>query len=156
MENTGSATDSRVTIHAGRYSPVQYVVQARRIGSDASVAQCKEATVQMDTSVSGRVDAFNPVELLLAALSACMIKGLVRVAPMLDFKFQNVSVTLRASRQDVPPHISGIEYEISIDTEETDHRLNLLHENIRKFGTVSNTVAAGTSLTGTICRIDRR
>jgi uncharacterized OsmC-like protein len=135
---------------------IEYVVEARRIDSDGSVAQCKDTTVQLDTSVSGRVDAFNPVELLLAALSACMIKGLARVAPMLDFDYRNVSVKLRASRQNVPPRIARIEYEIMVETEETDHRLNLLHENIRKFGTVSNTVAAGTSLTGTICRIARR
>jgi len=131
-------------------------VQARRIDSEGSIAQCKDATVQLDTSVNGRVDAVNPVELLLAVLSACMIKGLTRVAPMLDFDYQNVSVKLRASRQNVPPRITRIEYEILVETEETDHRLSLLHENIRKFGTVSNTVAAGTSLTGTICRITRR
>lgn len=156
MASALAGTDSKGSTNIEQQPQIEYLVQARRIDSDGSVAQCKDATVQLDASVSGRADAFNPVELLLAALSACMIKGLARVAPMLDFDYRSVSVKLRASRQNVPPRIARIEYEILVETEETDHRLNLLHENIRKFGTVSNTVAAGTSLTGTICRTARR
>ncbi len=38
------------------------------------------------------------------------------------------------------------------DTDESDHRLELLHENVRKYGTVYNTVAPGTSLQGEIRR----
>ncbi len=33
----------------------------------------------------GRPDAFNPAELFLAALAACMIKGIERAIPMLNF-----------------------------------------------------------------------
>jgi len=33
-----------------------------------------DAHVTMDTGMQGRSDAFNPAELLLAALSACIIK----------------------------------------------------------------------------------
>jgi hypothetical protein len=33
-----------------------------------------------------------------------------------------------------------------------DRRLALLHENVRRHGTISNTVAAATTLTGTIRR----
>jgi len=156
MTSALAGTGSKGSANIEQQPQIEYVVQAYRIDSEGSIAQCKDATVQLDTSVSGRADAFNPVELLLAALSACMIKGVARVAPMLNFDYRNVSVKLRASRQNVPPQIARVEYEILIETEETDHRLNLLHENIRKFGTVSNTVAAGTSLTGTLCRLDRR
>jgi hypothetical protein len=39
-----------------------------------------------------------------------------------------------------------------VDTAENDRRLELLHTNIRTFGTISNTVAAATSLEGNIRR----
>ncbi len=39
-----------------------------------------------------------------------------------------------------------------IDTDESDHLLELLHTNVRKFGTVSNTIAAATHLEGVIRR----
>mgnify|MGYP006138668345 FL=1 len=55
-------------------------------------------------------------------------------------------------RQDVPPKLESIRYEIVVDTDESDHRLALLHENVRKYGTVFNTVAPGTSISGTMRR----
>jgi len=45
-----------------------------------------------------------------------------------------------------------IRYEIAVDTDETDARLALLHENVRKYGTVFNTVAPGTTLHGQLRR----
>ena len=89
---------------------------------------------------------------LLAALSACMIKGIERVVPILRFELRGVEVRVEGVRQDVPPRLESIRYEIVVDTDESDHRLELLHENVRKYGTVFNTVAPGTSLEGTLAR----
>jgi len=131
---------------------LEYKVTARRVDAHGSTADCKDATLVLDTDLNGRVDAFNPAELLLAAIAACMIKGIERVAPMLHFGFRGVSVSLHGQRQDKPPKMASIAYELVVDTDEPDRRLDLLHENVRKFGTVSNTVAAGTELHGTIRR----
>jgi uncharacterized OsmC-like protein len=60
---------------------LEYAVQARRIDAHGSEATTKEARIVLDTDVKGRVDAFNPAELLLAAVAACMIKGIERVTP---------------------------------------------------------------------------
>ncbi len=48
--------------------------------------------------------------------------------------------------------MESIGYEIVVHTDEPDHRLELLHRNVKKFGTVFNTVAPGTQLTGTLRR----
>jgi hypothetical protein len=45
-----------------------------------------------------------------------------------------------------------IDYEIVVDTDESDRRLELLHENVKKYGTVFNTVAPGTVLEGVLRR----
>ena len=42
--------------------------------------------------------------------------------------------------------------DIIVDTDEDDRRLDLLHQNVRKYGTISNTVAATTKLEGKIVR----
>ena len=102
-------------------------------------------------STAGK-DAFNPAELFLAAIAACMIKGIERVAPMLHFQFRGVEVRLHGVRQDSPPFMSSISYELTVDTDEDDRRLDLLHQNVRKYGTISNTVAAGTKPEGKIVR----
>ena len=97
-------------------------------------------------------EAFNPAELLLAALSACMIKGIERVTPILKFSVRGVEVHVHGVRQDVPPRMESITYEIVVDTDEPDRRLDLLHDNVRKYGTVFNTVAPGTELSGVLRR----
>jgi uncharacterized OsmC-like protein len=85
---------------------------------------CKDATVSLDTDVNGRQDAFNPAELFLAAIAACMIKGIERV--MLKFDIRGVEVHLRGVRQDSPPKMTSIDYELIVDTDEDDHRFDLL------------------------------
>ena len=131
---------------------LEYRVNARRIDSHRSVASTKEAEITLDTDVEGRPDAFNPAEMFLAAIAACMIKAIERVAPMLRFDFRGVEVRLHGIRQDSPPKIVSVDYELIVDTDESDRRLDLLHQNVRKYGTISNTVAAATKLEGTIGR----
>jgi uncharacterized OsmC-like protein len=131
---------------------LEYNVTGRRVDAHGSIANCKGAEIILDTDLTGRVDAFNPAELLLAALAGCMLKGIERVAPIIHFQYRGVEVHLHGIRQDVPPKMSHIEYEITVDTDEVDHRLALLHDNVRKYGTVFNTVAPGTELKGTLRR----
>jgi len=123
-----------------------------RLSARASEARCKQATITLDTDMAGNPQAFNPAELLLAALSACMIKGIERVTPILKFQLRGVEVRVHGVRQDVPPRLESIQYEIIVDTDEPDRRLDLLHDNVRKYGTVFNTVAPGTEPTGVLQR----
>ena len=129
-----------------------FQVTARRTDVHGSVARCKDAELLLDTDLAGRMDAFNPAELLLAALSACMIKGIERVTPILKFQLRGVEVRVHGVRQDVPPRLESIDYEILVDSDESEQRLALLHDNVRKYGTVSNTVAPGTRLSGVLRR----
>jgi uncharacterized OsmC-like protein len=131
---------------------LEYNVSATRIGADGSEAHTKEARLVLDTAIAGRVDAFNPAELLLASLAAYIIKGIERVTPMLHFVFRGVTVHLHGIRQDAPPMLTEINYEIVVDTDEDERRLELLHTNVRKYGTISNTLARATILKGTIRR----
>jgi len=134
---------------------LEYDVVAKRIDAHGSAAHCKDAEIILDTDVNGRVDAFNPAELLLAAIAACMIKGIERIAPMNHFTYRGVQVRLHGVRQDSPPFMASISYELVVDTDEDDRRLELMHTNVRKFGTVSNTVAAATKLEGRIVRASK-
>jgi uncharacterized OsmC-like protein len=133
---------------------LEYQVKARRIDAHGSEAVTKDAILTFDTDVNGRQDAFNPAELFLASIAACMIKGIERVAPMIHFAFRGVDVSLHGVRQDTPPMMITVDYEITIDTDEDDRRLELLHTNVRKHGTISNTVAKAVELRGKIRRAD--
>lgn len=127
-------------------------VETHRVDAHGSLARCKQAELALDTDLAGNAAAFNPAELLLAALSACIIKGIERVTPILKFQLRGVEVRVDGVRQDVPPKMESIRYEIIVDTDESEQRLALLHENVKKYGTVFNTVAPGTDLSGTLRR----
>ncbi len=129
-----------------------YRVTARRIDSHGSLAVAKAAEVVLDTDMAGRRDAMNPVELLLSALAACMLKGIERVTPLLAFQIDGAEVHLEAIRQDAPPKLTLIRYQMMVDSKETDQRLDLLHRNIMKYGTISNTLAGAVPLDGTLTR----
>lgn len=131
---------------------MEYRVQARRIDAHGSLARAKQAEVVLDTDLAGRPDAMNPVELLLSALAACMLKGIERVTPMLQMQIDGAEVRLQAVRQDAPPKLTLIRYEIIVDSAEPDQRLDLLHRNILKYGTISNTLAGAVPLQGSLRR----
>ncbi len=129
---------------------LEYEISVQRIDAHGSMARCKQAELMIDTDVSGRQDAFNPAELLLAAVAACILKNMERIAPMIQFSYRSVHLRVHGLRQDTPPRMARIEYTISVDTDEDARKLALMHDNIRKFGTIYNTVAAGTELMGTL------
>ena len=129
---------------------LEYEIRATRVDEHGSTVHCKQAEITIDTDLQGRVDAFNPAELLLAAVAACILKNMERIAPMIHFDYRSVTVRVRGARQDTPPKMAQIKYIITVDTDEDEHKLKLMHENIQKFGTIYNTVAAGTVLTGVL------
>jgi uncharacterized OsmC-like protein len=131
---------------------MQYDITARRLDASGSLATAHGAEVRLATDMEGRKDALNPVELLLSALAACMIKGAERTSPTLKFRFDGIDIRLEATRQDAPPKLVSIRYEIVVTSDESDQRLDLLHRNILKYGTISNTLAGAVPMAGTIRR----
>jgi uncharacterized OsmC-like protein len=131
---------------------MHFHVETVRIDAHGSLARCKQAEIPLDTDLAGNPNAFNPAELLLAALSACIVKGIERVMPILHFELRGLEVRVDGVRQDAPPKMESITYEIIVDTDEPERRLELLHENVKRYGTVFNTVAPGTQLSGVLRR----
>ncbi len=131
---------------------LEYRIMAKRNDAHGSIASCKQAQITLDTDINGRPDAFNPAELLLASLAACILKNIDRVAPIIHFDFRGVRIEVHGERQDKPPKMSRIDYRVIIDTDENDQKLKLLHQNIQKFGTIYNTVSAATRLEGVLVR----
>lgn len=100
---------------------------------------------------AGRVaDIAGPADLLCAALSACILKNVERFSQMLSFQYESASVLVVAEREDPPPRIVRMHYDLEIVTDEPVERVELIHRNIQKFGTITNTLARACEVTGTI------
>jgi uncharacterized OsmC-like protein len=129
-----------------------FTLTARRVDEHGSLAHTKETEIVLDTSVEGRADAANPVELLLASLSACMLKGIERHSPAMPFVYSAATISLTARRPVLEARVTEIDYVLTVDTAESDSKLELLHKNLLKFGTIYNTLKEGTTITGQIER----
>lgn len=127
-----------------------FELTAKRIDAFESQVRSKETELAIDTSVAGRLDLLNPVELLLASLSACIIKGIERVAATLGIEYDSVDVSLTARRPVDESRIEDISYLIRLSTSADQSKHDLLHKNLMKFGTIYNTVKSGTNLSGII------
>ncbi len=128
-------------------TPTYRVQGVSRPGGNGKI-RCNTTDIKADTgSIS---DGFRPgpAELLCASLAACLLKNIERYSEVLPFQYDVATVEVEAERQDTPPQMTRMHYRIEIATNEPDHRIELLHRNIRKFGTITNTLAAACELTG--------
>jgi uncharacterized OsmC-like protein len=91
-----------------------------------------------------------PAQLLAAAFAACLLKNLERAAQLLRFRYRHAEVDVTARRQDSPPKFVEITYELRIATDESRQRVDLVHLNLRKYGTVYNTLAATCDVHGDV------
>lgn len=91
-----------------------------------------------------------PAELLAGAFAACLLKNVARSGAMLPFAYESVRVEVTMHRQDAPPRFTAIEYALHLVTPEPAHRVELLHRNLQKFGTVYTTLAAVCEVSGTV------
>jgi uncharacterized OsmC-like protein len=100
---------------------------------------------------AGRLDELpGPADVLGAALCACMLKNVERFSHILPFRYESATVEVTAEREEPPPRIVRVTYKLRVVTDEPPAHVDLLHRNILKFGTISNTLAAACELSGTI------
>jgi hypothetical protein len=69
---------------------------------------------------------------------------------MLPFRYEMAKVVVEAERRDAPPAMTKMHYRLELVTDEPPHRVELLHRNVRKFGTITNTLAEAVDLTGEV------
>ncbi len=127
---------------------MRYEVNARIVAPGRSEVTCKASRIAFDSSPGQGPELPGPAELLASAFAACLLKNVERFAGMLPFRHAGASVHVAVEREDHPPRFARIHYELRVVTDEAPGRVNLLHLNLRKHGTVYNTLAAVCEVTG--------
>jgi uncharacterized OsmC-like protein len=127
-----------------------YEVRATTTGTGASEIQTKQRVITFDSSPRQGDELPGPADLLTSAFAACIIKNVERMGEMLPFAFESASLDVHAERQDRPPKVTRITYALTVVTDEPEPRVDLLHRNIQRHGTIFNTLAAACEVSGTI------
>ncbi|MCC7510952.1 MAG: OsmC family protein [Planctomycetes bacterium] len=127
---------------------MHYQAAARVAPGGEGYIDTQQSRIQFDGS-AGSGDALpGPAHLLAASLCACMLKNVERMSGLLKFKYRAASIEVDATRDEPPPRIAGLRYTLRVETEESEKRLSLLHRNILKHGTITNTLAAACDVQG--------
>lgn len=135
--------------------PTVYDVHARMLGDGRAQVDAGSETVTFDASWAAPPAGLpGPAELLASSFAACLLKNVARAATLLPFSYEHAEVDVTACRQDTPPRFVGITYQLRLVTEEPERRIELLHTNLRRFGTVYNTLAAVCDVDGEILAVD--
>lgn len=134
-------------VMTGAGAKTYHVVGTSRPGGHARI-RCNATDVKADTGSISDGSRPGPAELLCAALAACLLKNIERYSEILPFTYEVATVRVEAERQEAPPRMTRMHYHIEILTDESGHRVDLLHKNIRKFGTITNTLAEACDVTG--------
>lgn len=131
-------------------------MKARAVhGEEAEVAAAR-AVVPIDAGwATPPTGAPGPADLLGGAFAACLLKNLARAGDLLGFEHDDAQLEVVLRRQDAPPRFTHIEYALQISTDEPQRRVDLVHTNLRKFGTVYNTLAAVCEVSGTVTAVPR-
>lgn len=129
---------------------LEYTVEAEQVVPNVSTARAKRAQIFFDSSPGQSEHLLNPAELLLSAFSACMLKNVERLAPTLRFNYTHAAVHVHGVREDKPPRLVSIDWELILWTDEPPPRVDLLERNLRKQGTIYNTMAASCAVEGRV------
>ncbi len=127
-----------------------YTVDLARVEPGASIARTRGAEIRVDTGVDPSDDLFGPADLLGGAFAACLIKNVERFSHILPFRYEGASVHVTLEREQRPPRISRIRYELRLVTDEPEQRVKLLERNLVQFGTIYNTLSRACDVSGEI------
>jgi uncharacterized OsmC-like protein len=90
---------------------------------------------------------------LVTAFAACVLKNVERMSRLQPFRYETAEIEVTAVREEQPPRIARIHYRLTITTSEPQRRVDLLHYNIARQGTIYNTLASACEVTGEIIAI---
>ena len=126
------------------------MVDLARVEPGVAVAWTRDAEFRVDTGVDPSDDLFGPADLLGGAFAACLLKNVERFSHILPFRYQGASVRVILEREQRPPRISRIRYELRLVTDEPEQRVELLERNLVRFGTIYNTLSRACDVSGEI------
>jgi uncharacterized OsmC-like protein len=131
--------------HDGRYE-----VSGRILQPGLAEVTCNQSVIAFDSSPTQGTALPGPAELFAGAFAACLLKNVERFSEILRFNQSGASVDVVLERNESPPLFARLQYELRVATDEPPWRVALLHRNLRKFGTVYNTIAEACDVTGNL------
>lgn len=114
-----------------------------------------EGKVQVESNellfgVTKSSDLASPADLLTSAFAACCLKNVERFSEFMKYNYSHAEIEVTSYRQDHPPMINRIDFELTVYNDGSKINSDLLLRNLQKFGTIYNTLHAVCEIHGEI------
>jgi uncharacterized OsmC-like protein len=131
---------------------MNYQIKASSISNKDGIVLIKDSKIDFGTGTgSGTSETLaNPAELFLGSIAACILKNVERYSVIMKFIYSKANLEIKATRNESPPSMDNIVYDLTIHTDDKKLNTRLLKKNIEKFGTIYNTVKQSCAISGTI------
>jgi uncharacterized OsmC-like protein len=143
---TSSPTDVRVIRRRPPSPPVYLLDVTAATGGHTRVRGALWDGV-LNAAPEDTTNGPSPVEALLAAVAACLVRNLRWVADGAHVRLDRFDLHLAASRSDDPPAITALHVDLELETVERADRVAALVARALRTGTITRTVARAAALT---------
>lgn len=133
--------------------PTNYEASATVEHGGKAVIESVQSRIEFDGTAGAGGVLPGPAHLLAASLCACILKNVERMSGMLPFKYTRAAIEVNAEREEPPPRIVRLRYTLRVHTAEPALRVELLHRNILKHGTITNTLASACDVKGIVLAV---
>jgi len=120
-----------------------YHLEVIRQDETHAQAQARGHMITLNVKKGYGESGLNAAETLLAALGTCLLTNMNTLAQKMHLQIDAARVELDAVRQDDPPLLTEISYQLVIDSPDDPDKLQELHDLSVKWGTVTNTLTQG-------------
>ena len=123
-----------------------YQMTVRRLDEFHAESHVRDFTLTTGVKRADPTAGPNAVETLLSALGTCLLTNVNTLMAQMHLAIADARVELTATRQDDPPLITGIRFQLILTSSEPRKRLETVFELAQKWGTVSNTLLRAVAL----------
>ncbi len=127
---------------------MNYAVTVVRQDENRAVARARGHELTLNVKKGDGAAGFNAAETLLAALGTCLLTNINAIAAKMRLQIDEARVEFTAVRQDNPPLLTHVQYNLILSSPEPPEKLEELYRLAVKWGTVANTVTQGIQADG--------
>ena len=119
---------------------LEYGIRARWDGNVGSYIQVRHFNLRTDSNTDGGDEGPLPAEMLLSALSGCLMINWGRLIRKMRLKVEDLEIEIRGWRNLSEPQLQEINYVVRIRTQEPREKIEKVKILAEKYGTVFNTI----------------
>ena len=119
---------------------LEYEIKAMWDGNVGTHIQVRHFTLRTDSNTDGGDEGPLPAEMLLSALSGCLMINWGRLIKKMRLQVQELQIIVSGWRNLREPQLQEINYVVHIKTSEPKDKIEKVKVLAEKYGTVFNTI----------------